>query len=120
MAEFHFVSRRTHKLYKQYREYFPSRRAAFRAAKRDANLPMNRRPDKVVYPRTPMGNTLGLDDRNVRLYIFNLGLGAIAYEYHIREDHPDPKHDQPQHFNTGVMPPGKLKGHYFWNDDSNK
>ncbi len=46
-----------------------------------------------------MGNTLGLDDRNVRLYIFNLGLvGAIAYEYHIREDHPDPKHDQPQHF----------------------
>ncbi|MBK6903898.1 MAG: hypothetical protein IPH04_14140 [Saprospirales bacterium] len=120
MAEFHFVSRRTHKLYKQYRVLPVATGSVSRAAKRDANLPMSRRPDKVVHPKTPMGNTLGLDDRNVRLYIFNLGLGAIAYEYHIREDYPDPKHDQLQHFNSGVKPPGKLKGHYFWNDDSNK
>lgn len=119
MAEFHFVSRRTHKLYKQYRQYFPSRRAAFRAAKRDAGIPMSRHPDAVVYPRTPAGEKSKLDERNVRFYVFDIWIGAIALQFRIREDLPDKKNRQSKHFNAGYLP-DKLKKHYYWDHNEDK
>ena len=42
---------------------FPSRRAAFRAAKRDAGIPMTQRPDKIYNPKTGFYG----DHRNVRM-----------------------------------------------------
>ena len=116
MSEVYIVGPYTLKLYRKYKKYFSSRRAAFRAAKRDANIPMSRHPDKVVYPMTVEGDSYGLDNRNVRLFIFNLIIGAIAFEYHIRQDKADKKLEQSPHFNSGT-PPEKLKNHYFWNDD---
>lgn len=117
MPEVFIIGPRTLQLYRKYQKYFPSRRAAFRAAKRDANIPMSRHPDMVVYPQTDAGDTYGLDDRNVRLFIFNLGIGGIAFEFHIREDREDQKHGQTKHFNTGIHTK-KLKGHYYWEDDT--
>lgn len=113
MPEVFIVSYRVHQLYKEYRDVYPSRRAAFRAAKRDAGIPMGRQPRSVVRPRTTAGGLHGLDDRNVRLYIFPIFIGAIAFEFHIREDRADEKLEQPPHFNAG-QPPKKLKKHYFW------
>lgn len=119
MPEVYIVGPRTIQLYRKYQKYFPSRRAAFRAAKRDANIPMSRHPDKVIHPKTDAGDSYGLDDRNVRLFIFNMGIGAIAFEYHIREDRSAPKHGQPKHFNTGIFTK-KLKGHYYWDHDTDR
>jgi hypothetical protein len=116
MPEFHIVGLRTHSLYLKYKRYFPSRRAAFRAAKRDAGIPMSQHPEKVVRPRTPEGTNYEIDDRNVRLYVFFIFIGAVFIEVHIREDKPDKRLGQPKHFNAG-NPPDKLKEHYFWNDD---
>jgi len=112
---------------KRYREYlgmkiYPSRRAAFRAAKRDANIPMSKQPEAVIYPQTSKGQEYSLDDRNVRLYIFNLIIGVVAIEYHIREDKKafygdkDGRGNQPPHFNSGE-PPNKLGNHHYWEND---
>ena len=119
MFGFSIVSASTYERYQKYLKIYPSRRAAFRAAKRDAKIPMAEQPRGVVRPNSPEGKEYQLDDRNVRLYIFNLGIGAIAYEYHIREDKEafyedkEPKGHQLPHFNSGE-PPKKLKGHHYW------
>lgn len=74
---------------------------------------MSRQPAAVVKPRTPAGGRYGLDDRNIKLFIFPIFIGAVAIEYHLREDKADEELGQAQHFNAG-KPPEKLKKHYFW------
>ena len=76
---------------------------------------MGQHPAEVVLPMTDRGNSFRLDERNVRLYVFNLVIGAVAVEYHIREDQKSITHGQPKHFNAG-KPPKKLKEHYYWDD----
>lgn len=75
----------------------------------------------VVIPNTDFGDQLGLDERNVRLYVFNIIVGIIAIEYHIREDreafYGSSEGNQGSHFNSGE-PPGKLKKHHYWKDDN--
>ncbi len=70
------------KLYREYEKIYPSRSAAFRAAKRDAKIPMGQQSSDVIKANIDIGATFGLDERNVRLYIFNLLIGAVAIEYH--------------------------------------
>jgi len=100
---------------------YPSRSAAFRAAKRYLKLPMSKHPDKLVYPYTDLGDAYDLDERNVRLYVFYTFVGAIILELHIREDKPvsygdeHGKGDQLPHFNSGKHPGGK-KDHRYWNN----
>ncbi|MEZ4942254.1 MAG: hypothetical protein R3D58_15355 [Saprospiraceae bacterium] len=122
MIDISIVGAKTLKKYREYLKIYPSRRAAFRAAKRDANIPMSQHPEEVIYPQSSKGREYSLDDRNVRLYIFNLGIGAVAIEYHIREDKEafygdeEGKGNQPPHFNSGE-PPKKLGNHHYWDND---
>lgn len=112
-----FASRKVGKIYAQYKKIYPTRRAAFRAAKRDRNIPMSAQPDDIVYPRTAVGDAFGLDDRNVRLYVFNLVLVALVV--HIREDKEvfyvegDDDSNQLPHFNSGRAGK-KLRDHHYW------
>ena len=80
------IGRNTLRRYRRYRKVYPSRRAAFRAAKRDGGILMSQHPEEVIYPGSDLGGDYGLDDRNVRLYIFSILIGAVAFEYHLRED----------------------------------
>ena len=111
------VGRRTLKRYRKYCKIFPSRRAAFRAAKRDAGIPVSSHPQKVVRSQTASGKEYGLDSRNVRLYIFGIFIAGVVVEFHIREDkeafYPDGKSKQLPHFNSGE-PPKKLKKHHYY------
>lgn len=112
------IDRQTLARFNQFVHFYPSRKAAFRAAKRDAKIPMRQSPAEVVGSKSAYWNSLGLDERYTRLYIFNIFVGAIAFEYHIREDKiafygNDGAGIQPPHFNAGE-PPKKLKQHYFW------
>jgi hypothetical protein len=106
--------------YEEYLKVYPSRKAAFRAAKRDANIPMQQHPQEIVTPFSHLGNDYDLDDRNVRLYIFHLLVCGIVIEYHIREDkeafYGGEAGYQPPHFNAGKEG-AKLKEHYYWQDD---
>ena len=118
------VSIASNEVYRKFQEYlkiYPSRKAAFRAAKRDGNIPISQHPEMVVIPNTDFGDQLGLDERNVRLYVFNIIVGIIAIEYHIREDreafYGSSEGNQGSHFNSGE-PPGKLKKHHYWKDDN--
>lgn len=114
------VSTKTLRRYHEYLRMYPSRRAAFRAAKRDANIPMQQHPEVVVCPFSDLGNDFDLDDRNVRLYIFHILICGIVIEYHIREDkeafYAGEAGYQPPHFNVGKEG-AKLKEHYYWHDD---
>ena len=80
------IGRNALRRYRRYRKVYPSRRAAFRAAKRDGGILMSQHPEEVIYPGSDLGGDYGLDDRNVRLYIFSILIGAVAFEYHLRED----------------------------------
>lgn len=85
---------------------------------------MGQDPEEVIYAGTPAGYDLGLDDRNVRLYIFHIIVGVVAYEYHIREDKEAfygseaGAGDQLPHFNSGEVKSSdkkdKLKKHHYW------
>jgi hypothetical protein len=117
------IGRRTLKRYKQYLKIYPSRRAAFRAAKRDGRIPMGQQPEEVIYSGTDLGFDYDLDERNVRLYIFTIIVGAVVFEYHIREDkeafYGDEarKGDQLPHFNSGEIEEeknNKLRNHHYW------
>ena len=81
---------------------------------------MSQHPEMVVFPNTDIGEQLGLDERNVRLYVFNIVVGAIVIEYHIREDkeafYGGSEGNQWPHFNSGDSQ-GKLKKHHYWKDD---
>ena len=50
-----------------------TRRAAFRAAKRDMKIPMKKHPDKVMSVSQTGWGDHKMDSRNDRLYIFRLG-----------------------------------------------
>ena len=114
----HLVSQSVHQRYKEYVKIYPSRRAAFRAAKRDGGIPVGQHPQEVILPSTDEGVEAGLDERNVRLYVFSIyGIGAFFF---IREDkaafYGTGEGDQLPHFNSGQTLK-KLKKHHYWNDD---
>lgn len=100
---------------------FCSRREAFRAAKRDLDIPMQKHPTKVLSSSHPGWEDTKMDKRNSRLYIFKIIRMIFGKpeedEIHFREDKPvSYDHDegnQPGHFNTG-RPPEKLRNHYFF------
>jgi hypothetical protein len=83
---------------------------------------MSTHPEEVIYSDSDLGGEYGLDDRNVRLYIFSILIGAVAFEYHLREDKEAfygaerGKGDQLPHFNSGKADgrQGKLKKHHYW------
>ena len=108
------TSRKTISLFHEYKHLYPSRRAAFRAAKRDSNIPVTDQPKDVILPFTNAGDEFDLDDRNVRLYIFHLLIGGIVVQQLIREDKEafyiggDEESNQGPHFNSGKKG-GKLK-----------
>lgn len=101
---------------------FETRRAAFRAAKRDNGVPVTKHPDEVIRPRTPRGDEEKLDQRNRRLYIFyiiEVILGMfLKKEIHIREDKKafyGKKHgNQLDHFNSGDTLDEKLRKHHYY------
>lgn len=114
----YLVSQSVHQLYKKYVCIYPSRRAAFRAAKRDGGIPVGQHPQEVVLPNTDEGTEAGLDERNVWLYVFSIhGVGALFF---IREDkaafYGTSEGDQLPHFNSGQTKK-RLKKHHYWNDD---
>lgn len=119
MLTISLITSNTLKTYKEYIKIYPSRKAAFRAAKRGANIPMAQHPEEVIPALTAKGKEYNLDDRNVRLYIFSILIGAVAIEYHIREDKEafygdkDGTGNQLPHFNSG-SPPKKLSNHHYW------
>lgn len=103
---------------------YSSRRAAFRAAKRDNKVPMSEHPTEVIRPNTPAGDEIPLfADKNVKLYVFNLVVLGIAVE--IREDKEafygseSGRGDQLPHFNSGKAKK-KLKKHHYWKNGKNK
>ena len=101
---------------------FETRRAAFRAAKREHGIPMKTHPREVVKPYTEEAKRHKLDGRNRRLYIFEiirsiLGLFVVNI-YHVREDKEALYADggkQAEHFNAGDPEENeKLKKHYYF------
>lgn len=100
---------------------FESRRAAFRAAKRDMEIPVHKHPNKVLSSSQPGWDNTKMDGRNNRLYIFKIIRMIFGKpeedEIHFREDKPthytNDQGNQDGHFNTG-RPPVKLKNHYFF------
>ena len=117
--EISLVSNKVYQKYKDYSRVYPSRRAAFRDAKREGNIPMTMHPQKVLRPFTEDAKDIYLDDRNVRLYVFRLIVCAFVVEYHIREDkkafYGSGEGDQLDHFNSGESSE-KLKNHHYWDD----
>jgi hypothetical protein len=101
--------------------YFESRKSAYRAFKKDYEIPNAEQPQIVIKPDTPDGERYGLDERNVRLYIFraikNLFGGIFRRETHLREDkdafYVKGEGEQAPHFNAGHAGK-KLKDHYYF------
>ena len=100
---------------------FTSRRAAFRTAKRDMKIPMQKQPDIVLSNSQSGWEATKMDSRNNRLYIFRIiklifGKKELD-EIHFREDkavtYSNDEGNQLDHFNIG-RPPNKLKSHYFF------
>lgn len=106
---------------------FDTRKQAMNAFKEDYGIPKSEQPREVVKPQTMKGRKHKLDDRNVRLYIFDLILNFFGIETrpetHLREDkeafYPEERGDQSRHFNAG-KPDGKLKDHYYFKDKKKK
>ena len=101
-------------------QVFETRRAAFRAAKRDHGVPVCRQPTKAIHAKSDSAKDLGLDHRNRRLYIFEILLGIFGLNknrsVHIREDkamHYEDGGYQEKHFNAGGNPV-KLRKHYYY------
>ncbi len=101
---------------------FDTRRAAFRAAKRDNGVPVGKQPYKVAKPRTPLGDDYKLDNRNRRLYIFRILVSLFGFgeeegkEVNIREDKKvfySETEKQSEHFNAGEKGQ-KLRKHYYF------
>lgn len=100
-----------------------SRRAAFRAAKRDNKIPVSLNPEKVIYPNTLEGDEIlpeKLDSqKNVRLYKFRILIFTVTFEVSIREDKEafygdiNEEGDQLPHFNSGETNKKLPKHHYF-------
>lgn len=100
-------------------KYFDSRKSAFRAFKRDYNIPVSEHPEEVVKPYTQKGGDLGLDRRNIRLYIFEIIKNLFGTEkrknIHLREDKGVfyGNGNQDSHFNGGIKD-DKLRDHYYY------
>jgi hypothetical protein len=100
-----------------------SRRAAFRAAKRDNKIPVSLNPEKVIYPNTAEGNEVQpekLDfEKNIRLYKFRVLIFTVTFEISVREDkeafygETNQIGDQLPHFNSGETNKKLPKHHYF-------
>lgn len=103
---------------------FETRHQAFRAAKRDNNVPMSQQPSEVVKPGTEEWKSRNLDHRNRRLYIFEILASLFGLnprkEIHIREDKKafyaeGGPGDQMDHFNSGEGDArGKLPKHHYY------
>jgi len=97
------------------------------AFKKDYGIPKSEQAREVVKPRTLEGRKRKLDQRNVRLYIFDLILNffgiAVRQETHLREDkeafYADGRGNQNKHFNAGLNT-GKLKDHYYYHSNNKK
>lgn len=116
---------------KQYEDkYYESRRAAFRAAKRDNNIPVSQQAVEVIRNNDKDWNEYGLRrDKNRALYRFivyllNMLTGfSEKKEVHIREDNDNSYGaiggvgDQKDHFNSGEVREerSKLKRHHYFN-----
>lgn len=102
---------------------YVSRRAAFRAAKRDNKIPVTLNPNKVIYPNTLEGDEIQpekLDsEKNVRLYKFSILIFTVTFEVSIREDKEafygevNQIGNQLPHFNSGETNKKLPKHHYF-------
>lgn len=110
-------------------KHHDSRRAAFRAAKRDNGIPVSQQPVEVIRPNDEdKWNEYGLDkSKNRALYRFVvLLLGWLGFseekEVHIREDSDysygavDRRGDQSEHFNSGEIQEEdtKLRRHHYF------
>ena len=93
----------------------PGRHGAFRAAKRQHDIDMSKRPECVVRVGTKAGDAAGLRKGvNLRQYEFKNRSGK---EILIREDLPVTYPDggsQRAHFNSGGKNETKLRGHHYF------
>ena len=110
-------------------KHYETRRAAFRAAKRDNGIPVSQQPDEVIKPNDKdKWDEYELDgSKNTALYrfvVFLLGLLGFAEEkeIHIREDKDysygavDGKGNQDEHFNSGEIQSDdtRLRRHHYY------
>lgn len=117
-------------------KYHETRRAAFRAAKRDNRVPVSQQPEEVVRQNDEKWDEYGLNREKNRalyrfvMYLLNLLTGSSdRKEIHIRED-TDYSYgavgglgDQDEHFNSGEVNEEREKlrrHHYFKTSKSQK
>ena len=96
--------------------FFKTRRQAFRAAKKDNDIPVSEQPEKTIKPSTPRGDKENLDKRNKVMFIFRKRKGIFERDENVyfREDVPVEYRDggkQGKHFNVGKKI-DKLGDHY--------
>ena len=102
-------------------KHFDTRKQALHAFKKDYNIPRTEQPKEVVKPFTPQGERHNLDNRNVRLYIFqavvNLFKVTTRRKTYLREDkeafYVKERGTQDSHFNAGHANE-KLRDHYYF------
>ncbi|KHD27853.1 hypothetical protein LH67_15035 [Xenorhabdus nematophila] len=91
---------------------FGSRNAAFRAAKRDAGIPMNQRPDKIFDPKTGFDSQyrhVRMTDSNNETIIGNNGKPIWTKEYQFTKAN-----------GTKVIIQDHSAGHYYPNGVGNQ
>ena len=108
-------------------KHFETRRQAYNAFKADYGIPKSEQPSEVIKPGTPKGRDHELDDRNLRLYIFDAILNFLGLETrkktYLREDkeafYPQGGGKQSEHFNAGAADEN-LKDHYYFKKKKRK
>lgn len=103
-------------------EIYPSANAAFRAAKRYSKIPVSKQPTEVIKKNTARWKEERLDDRNIKLYIFekirNLFGTPEEAGIRIRQDkeaiYAENAGKQGPHFNIIANLFGKIKKHFFY------
>ena len=116
-------------------KYYKTRRAAFRAAKRDNGIPVSRQPQEVIRPNDEKWVDYNLDREKNRalyrfiVYLLNMLTGFFERrEVRIREDTDysygaiDGTGDQEDHFNSGEVNAKrtKLKRHHYFSKRNKK
>ena len=116
-------------------KFYKTRRAAFRAAKRDNCVPASQHPKEVIRPNDEKWDEYGLDRTKNRslyrffVYLLNILTGfSELKEVRIREDtdysygSDDGVGDQEDHFNSGAVNEHrtKLKRHHYFSKRSKK
>lgn len=106
-------------------KYYETRRAAFRGAKRDNDVPVTQHPEKTVSPNDTEWSEHNLDHRNSKFFLFIISVFNYLTGYseekeiHIREDKHCSYHsqsgkgEQSNHFNSGESE-GNLKRHHYY------